>query len=462
MSGAAAGAVKGFTIHSALKFPLNMKSSVELGTEDLPKLSASTRNALLDAWRAVKVLIINESYTLPVQCLSLIDERLRALFNISNVFGGLFVVLVGDPRQIVPVSGKPLYFFPKFEANNKSIKTNINSSHEIVHEVDNTKNKNDVQKQLERNNCGVISRYTQFLSIREIKGDGIYQSMAFRVMLSENARLEDQKLISLVHKTSAYNLCAEDIESLNKLVRNENELYSSPWIESIWMLPTWKEVNIHLHRVTEYMAKTRGICRIWTHVKINSSVSSDTARTALHAFYTSDTAVNSTWKKHLPYIDYFPGQIVALKKNWNPTWGLFNNAKAVIVGIQWANGHSQASQNIYEAIDNALHDRFIPYNILIRPFAGLQGVSASAIQKDVICAAWTISTTKCHVIRLELSGPRIVPSNGISIHQAQGATYLRAVSLINKSTYQYGMANVALSRVPQFRNLALKSPLTLE
>ena len=265
-----------------------------------------------------------------------------------------------------------------------------------------------------------------------------------------------------MHKTSTYNLCAEDIESLNKLVRNENELYSSPWIESIWMLPTWKEVNLHLHRVTEYMAKTRGICRSWTHVKIKSSVPSDTARTALKAFYTSDTAINSTWKKHLTYIDYFPGQIVASKKNWNPAWGRFNNANAAIVGIQWANGHSQASQNIYEAINNALHDRFIPYNILIRPVTGFLDVSASAIQKDVICAPWTISTTKCHGVRLELSGAQIVPSIGISTDQAQGATHLPAVSLINKSTYQYGIANVAPSRVPQFRNLALKSLLTLE
>ena len=46
-------------------------------------------------------------------------------------------------------------------------------------------------------------------------------------------------------------------------------------------------------------------------------------------------------------------------------------------------------------------------------------------------------------------------SNATSIHQAQGATFERAVTCLDRTSTQYGMENVAMSRVKNEKHLAL-------
>ena len=38
-----------------------------------------------------------------------IDQRLRQAKNCNSTFGGISVILIGDPGQLLPVGGSPLY-----------------------------------------------------------------------------------------------------------------------------------------------------------------------------------------------------------------------------------------------------------------------------------------------------------------------------------------------------------------
>ena len=335
MSGVAAGAVKGFTMHSALKFSVNIKSSVKLGHKKLPNLSRRSQTELWEAWKGVKVPIIDECCTVPVHWLSLIDERLRSIFANSLPFGGIIVILVGDPRQIVPVSGKAFY------AHSKYVKTPEDKNNHMAPFV--PKYPNSFEE----------------LSLRELESYKMYRSSRFRTCLSESIRLRSKQYAALNQRLATYKLSEDDIQGINEHVKLNAELFREPWIDSIWMLPTWRAVNLHVNNVTEYMVKTRGIFRIWTNVDILQNVSEDQSRKALTAFYTSKTEISSTWVRHKSFIDYFPGQIICLKKNWNPTWGLYNNAKGVVVGI------------CFEQPDDAEH-----------PHATLHEIIEQTIQKE--------------------------------------------------------------------------------
>ena len=46
-----------------------------------------------------------------------IDQRLRQAKNCNNPFGGISVILIGDPGQLLPVGGSPLY--------DKKLKSNL-------------------------------------------------------------------------------------------------------------------------------------------------------------------------------------------------------------------------------------------------------------------------------------------------------------------------------------------------
>jgi len=65
-----------------------------------------------------------------------------------------------------------------------------------------------------------------------------------------------------------YNLTPHDFSQLNEKVFPELTLYQSPWTDSIWMYSSWKQVNLHLQKVTKFMAHSRGSYRMWSFVSI--------------------------------------------------------------------------------------------------------------------------------------------------------------------------------------------------
>src|SRR6185312_15663147 len=92
----------GRTLHALLRLPVKGKKS---------DLSVATLQSLQALFRGCRFLIIDEKSMIDTKTLSLIDDRLRAIFPATSdqPFGGLNVLLCGDFFQLPPVGGKPLY-----------------------------------------------------------------------------------------------------------------------------------------------------------------------------------------------------------------------------------------------------------------------------------------------------------------------------------------------------------------
>ena len=59
--------------------------------------------------RDKKIIIIDEFFMLSQTLLSFIDKRLKQIMHNQKPFGGLVIVLVGDPGQLPPVNGNCLW-----------------------------------------------------------------------------------------------------------------------------------------------------------------------------------------------------------------------------------------------------------------------------------------------------------------------------------------------------------------
>jgi len=95
-TGFAAMNVKGETIHSFFGFPAH--SGISLKSWDHLSPLARQKFQILD------VLVIDEVSMLSADCLDAIDKKLRAARNKKEIpFGGVRLVLLGDPYQLPPV-----------------------------------------------------------------------------------------------------------------------------------------------------------------------------------------------------------------------------------------------------------------------------------------------------------------------------------------------------------------------
>lgn len=108
-SGAAAGVVGGHTIHRALGLTRKqLTADVRNGILDLPNFGSNP--ALTSFWEHIKVLALDEVYFCDAAFIYIIHQRLCQLKKRFDVpFGGLFLVMLGDPQQIKALSGEPLY-----------------------------------------------------------------------------------------------------------------------------------------------------------------------------------------------------------------------------------------------------------------------------------------------------------------------------------------------------------------
>ena len=101
-TGAAAININGTTIHSKLSISIDPQLNI-LGFEGEKRIQETLRNC--------RFLIINEMSMVGCRLLKKIDLRCRtakpAFQNMS--FGGMFVYLFGDIKQLPPVNDRPLY-----------------------------------------------------------------------------------------------------------------------------------------------------------------------------------------------------------------------------------------------------------------------------------------------------------------------------------------------------------------
>jgi len=101
-TGKAAFNTNGCTIHSLLKLPVGSRGNKELTGQGLVRLQNSLKG--------IAYIIIVEYSMLGQTMLGWIDRHCRQATGKSDeVFGGLSIILVGDPGQLPPVADKPLY-----------------------------------------------------------------------------------------------------------------------------------------------------------------------------------------------------------------------------------------------------------------------------------------------------------------------------------------------------------------
>ena len=97
-TGITAANIHGSTIHSLLSL-LN------------ENLSGARLHSLQTALQSVRLLIIDEYSFLSTAMFDTLDHQLRKIFpaNTDCLFGALNIVLCGDPAQLAPVRGHPVY-----------------------------------------------------------------------------------------------------------------------------------------------------------------------------------------------------------------------------------------------------------------------------------------------------------------------------------------------------------------
>ena len=106
-TGKAAYSINGVTIHSLLRLPVSKQQNKSLSGPSLTQLQ--------EKFKCVAYIIIDEYSMLGQRALGWIDRRCREATGKGSVlFGGISIILVGDPAQLPPVADKPLYYpFPK-------------------------------------------------------------------------------------------------------------------------------------------------------------------------------------------------------------------------------------------------------------------------------------------------------------------------------------------------------------
>lgn len=446
-SGAAAGVAGGYTIHHALGLTRTQLSSSDVarGITDLPLY----QNTALDIfWQDIKAIVIDEVYFCDAAFLNIIHQRLCQIKKTHDKqFGGLFVLLIGDPQQIKALRGEPLYKYNYFYPA-----------------------QGNAQELVEAKNERRVAELSS--SPGATKGFQLYGSCNLYCHMPESQRLADADFQRLTLRAASYELTKEDIAELNTYAKPKSELFSEKWLDAVWILPTWDEINRHHSHITSFMAKKRGILRVWSRPMFNTEgLSRKRMSQILHFYYTTtSTDISRDFTEPLPYMDIFPGQILCLKENYVPSLNFYKNARVVVVGVHFHDNNREIPPmaSAEEAIAFALHPDGPPaYDILVRFYSvdsdkQFKGVSALTATTGVFALPWTRVEKKIGGASLTIHGVRAHPGNAGTGHGSQGATFPRAVASVSKSTTMwYGWANVAISRT-RASNFALHYPVSLD
>ena len=100
-TGKAAALIDGSTVHCAINVPVKAK--------DMKPLTGPGLEALQNRLRSVSHIIIDEFSMINGSFLHWIDQRCRQGKHRNEPFGGLSVLLSGDPAQLAPIGGTPLW-----------------------------------------------------------------------------------------------------------------------------------------------------------------------------------------------------------------------------------------------------------------------------------------------------------------------------------------------------------------
>jgi len=112
-TGSAAFGIGGYTLHSVLQLPVGKKKRHDLKNDSLKLLQEELEN--------VETIIIDEMSMLGLDTLRWVDKRLRQAKNrLTEPFGGLNVILVGDFGQLPPVCDMHMWLKPTENTKKKN------------------------------------------------------------------------------------------------------------------------------------------------------------------------------------------------------------------------------------------------------------------------------------------------------------------------------------------------------
>ena len=100
-TGKASYNIKGITIHSLLKLPVGPRGNKDISGQSLLQLQENLKE--------IEYILVEYSM-LDQTTFGWIDKRCKQAKGMYNkVFGGISLILIGDPGQLPPVLDKPLY-----------------------------------------------------------------------------------------------------------------------------------------------------------------------------------------------------------------------------------------------------------------------------------------------------------------------------------------------------------------
>ena len=102
-TGAASSLIEGSTVHTSLGFDFSSKHT---------SLSDKKREIKIDQLKNLKILIIDEFSMMKADILYRIHLRLCEIKHSNQYFGGVLVILFGDPAQLKPVRGSYIFAAP--------------------------------------------------------------------------------------------------------------------------------------------------------------------------------------------------------------------------------------------------------------------------------------------------------------------------------------------------------------
>ena len=117
LSGKAASSIGGCTLHSG-NGGLSLRIAKKDDVGNYHRLGSATLKRLQEHFDGLKLVIIDEFSMISQYHMYHIDMRLREICACNKPFGGMTVVLFGDPGQIPPVGASPLWN-DKFKAGDR-------------------------------------------------------------------------------------------------------------------------------------------------------------------------------------------------------------------------------------------------------------------------------------------------------------------------------------------------------
>ena len=412
-TGVAARNIGGETFNGALSFQKHGKIYTELSEEKLSKLRES--------FKGVKIVIIDEFSMMSSQQLFMIHRRLQSVRdNNKDDFGGLKIVLIGDPAQLPPV-GAPVVWNTTISDHTKLSKLKKSSSM-IGNDSDTNSvlNPEEVQKD--------PSSYA---------GNVLYNKFDLIFALKDSMRaVNDKQLTGILNNMREYKLTSKQIDTL---YMNNSSNYEKEF-------SIFKAVHLCAsnQKCKDYNEKA-AIETIDTKFSVDSIDS-------LGKQQRNDPYYSAVGGVRVNVVVYGTMRFM-LTNNLNTRLGLVNGAMGIIrkVCVSKNKQGSDKFEYVIAEFDNRL-DLTAEMRIKSREiFSGLE-----CNPGRFLIPIFKISGFSADIGSRRFGLP-IIPANAITVHKSQGLTLDKiAIDLSGVNKQQNGLLYVALSRVRSLNDMIIK------